>query len=83
MSSIFLCLRRLSTTKGVSNSDVIDKLGEYYHFNDTICIAGWGKTKSTLGQYSFEYTEFNNLFVDLQRLQIAMINFYGVPQGCK
>ena len=83
ISNIFPSPKKLNTRKGVCNSDVIEKLGEYHHFNDTIYIAGWGKAKSTLGQYSFEYNEFNNIFVDLRRLQIAMIEFYGVPEGCK
>ena len=83
VANIFPCPQRISTTRTVCNSDVINKLGEYLHINDTICIAGWGKTKSTLGQYFFEYNEFNNMFVDLCRLQREMIKFYGVPEGCK
>ena len=83
LSNVFPCPKRLSTTKNVCKFDVVDKLSEYYHFDDTICIVGWGKTKSTLGQYLFNNNEFNNLFVDLHRLQIAMIKFYGVLAGCK
>ena len=83
LSNVFPSPKRLSTTKNVCTFDVVVKLGEYHHFDNTISIASWEKTKSTLGQYLFNYNEFDNLFVDLHRLQIAMINFYGVRKGCK
>ena len=66
-SNIFISPKRLNIAKGDCNCDVIDKLGKYHHFNDTIFIARWEKTKSTLGQYSFEDNKFNNIFVNLCR----------------
>ena len=68
VSNILPSPKSLNTRKGVCNSNVIDKIGEYHHFNGTICIARWEKKKSTLGQYSFEYNKFNKIFVDLRML---------------
>ena len=51
--------------------------------NDTLTIAAWGKNQGKDGNIAFVYNEFNNIFVDLQRLQRAMILFYGLPHQCK
>ena len=43
-SSIFLHPKKLKSTKGFCNTDVIQILGKFYHFNDKLCIASWGKS---------------------------------------
>lgn len=81
--SIFPAPKTLRFAKRTCNDELKHKIGEFMCVNDTLTIAAWGKNRGKDGNIAFVYNEFNNIFVDLQRLQRAMILFYGLPHQCK
>ena len=81
--SIFPAPKKLRFAKRTCNDELKHKIGEFMCVNDTLTIAAWGKNRGKDGNIAFVYNEFNNIFVDLQRLQRAMILFYGLPHQCK
>ena len=52
-----------------ANSDVASMLGGYRHVNDAMPV-------SAIKQ--FQFNEFNNVYIDVQTLQRAMIAYYGL-----
>ena len=89
-----LCMVKL--LKNISNEDVFSKLGEYMHVEATMHILGLSKKKppqrwkgsntskqaNVLEKRGFPYTKFSNIFVELTKLQRAMISFYHLsPEG--
>ena len=96
VENLFPAPHKVKLAKNVSNEDVFSKLGEYMHVEDTMHISGLSKKKppqrrkgsntstqaNVLDEKGFPYTKFNNIFVDLKKLQRAMISFYRLsPEG--
>ena len=94
--NIFPVPRMVKLAKTVSNEDVYSKLGEYMHVEDTMYIdSGLKKNPSKRQKTSklssqavlfeekgFPYSKFNIIFVDLKKLQRAMVTFYRLsPAG--
>lgn len=90
--NLFPVPHKVKLAKNVSNEDVFSKLGEYMHVEDTMHSLGLLKKKPSQHRTSsniskqgniiepkgFPYTKFNNIFVDLKKLQRAMITFYNL-----
>ena len=94
--NLFPVPRMVKLAKNASNEDVFSKLGDYIHVEATMNILGLSKKKppqrrkgsntstqaNVLNEKGFPYTKFNNIFVDLKKLQRAMISFYHLsPEG--
>ena len=92
MENFFPAPHKVSIAKKITNEDVLARLGTYLHIEDTMPAVlytsevpktGRGKGKkstSSSPSKGFPYTKWNNIFVDLRRLQQAMIKFYELPQ---
>lgn len=80
--NMFPAPKRVRFAKRVNNDDVMATLGEYYHVEGTLTVPS-PKGKANTSPIVFEYTSYNNVFVDLIRLQQAMVKFYRLPPHCK
>ena len=66
--SIFPAPKKLRFAKRTCNDELKHKIREIMCVNDTLTIAAWGKNQGKDGNIAFVYNEFNNIFIDLQRL---------------
>ena len=57
------------------NQEIPNYFGEYFHIEGSM---PYEKQKK---KSSFEYSSFNNIWIDLQKIQTAMVNFYEISMS--
>lgn len=80
--NMFPAPKRVRLAKRINNDDVRETLGDYYHVEGTLTLTS-PKGKANISPIVFQYNSFNNIFVDLIRLQKAMVKFYRFPSHGK
>lgn len=87
MENLFPIPQKVRLAKKANNDLVRKSLGEYLHIEGSMMYSSTsaksrGNSKGGNAAKFFGYHQFNNIFVDLKRLQQAMVKFYALsPQG--
>ena len=86
--NLFPIPHRVRLARKANNDLIWESLGEYKHikgsmmYSSTSAKSREGGNSIPNGAKSFGYHQYNNIFVDLKRLQQAMVKFYALsPQG--
>ena len=79
--NLFPIPQKVRLAKKANNDLVRESLGEYLHIEGSMMYSSTSAKGGNAAKF-FDYHQFNNIFVDLKRLQQAMVKFYALsPQG--
>ena len=76
--SLFPTLKLIQSVKHINNDDVHQAIGEYFNIEDKLTL-DMGSKKKNKTTTIFEYNAYNNIFVNVEMLQKAMVKFYDLP----